>query len=374
MAKTLKTTTSSPTTDSIGTSQVSKVTTIAPEVTGPSSHSLFKPIRSRIRYIVSSSSLTSRNVTSTTTESTVGPVNRISTRVTTDKPSTSPLSSPSPSSSSKYVTNLPKMLPSAGTSTSTTPKAPTTQWNPEELHRIRVATSSSSKKNKANQAVTHAPSKLGNSGYNPFDDSGYGYGQDAEHLYPSRSTYAPYVYGSSNNLPDEDVNKKSSVLGILNRESINNWAKDVLTYFYAPLLVPAAISNALTNAPEGVEHETLFGRTVKSLKTFFAKPSSQVRKDTEFETVATATQATTSPPVSTSPVTTNSTSGLMVKLKNTGVKWYNKLISLPKVTFASLRRNSTQSTIYNGTDSAPHAKDFHGGNLNHHQFDEAVNE
>lgn len=348
----------------------SKVTTLAPEVTGPSTHTLFKPVRSRIRYIVSSSSLlNNRNVTSTTTDSSVAPVNKVSIATTL------------PSSNKKQV-NLSIRQPSktttvaTTTTATTTSKPPTTKWDPEEIHRIRVPTS---KNNKASQEVTHAPNKLSsNSGYNPFDDSGYGYGHDTEHLYPSRSTYAPYVYGSSNNLPEEEGVKKSPVLAILNREAINNWAKDVLTYFYAPFLVPAAISNALTNAPDGVEHETLFGRTVKSLKTFFAKP--QVRKDTGYESQAQQIQPPITSNSNSNSNNSTSTNGLISKLKNTGAKWYNKLITLPKVTIASLRKNSTVDSneySYNGTDVSSQSKELNSGgdgNLNYSNNDEAVNE
>lgn len=347
----------------------SPATTISPEVTGQSTFTTPRPIRSRIRYIISSASQRSKNSTTNAT-STTTEANRasIASSVTTTASSTTVAS---------------KLL------TTSTSKPPTTGWNIEEAHRVR---STSSSKSKNTQENTATPSKTFNSnlGYNPFDsNSGYGYGQHREqHINSIASTYAPYVYGSSNKYnnmkEDETSTKKTPALSsIVNREAINSWAKDFLAYLYAPFLIPAAITNAITNAPDGVEHETLFGKTMKSFKMIFAKP--QVRKDFEYESqessvtpeimstsvspapiVVTPSLASSSSSSSSSTViNSTSSAGLMSRLKNTSAKWYNKLLTLPKFTLATLKRNNLNSTINDETtDSTSHSKQStHDSNL-----------
>ena len=115
--------------------------------------------------------------------------------------------------------------------------------------------------------ATHAPY--------PFRDQYSAYLDQKEHLYPSRSTYAPYVYGSSSS--SQESKKKNLVMSMLDREMINNWAKDVLAYIAAPFMMPSAISNAITNIPNGLEVETFWGKIARSLKSALLKRSSEGR-------------------------------------------------------------------------------------------------
>ena len=109
--------------------------------------------------------------------------------------------------------------------------------------------------------ATHAPY--------PYDQYGMGHN---DHFYPAKSTYAPYVYGK-----DSEKSKKKTMLAIpkLDRELINTWAKEMMAYLAAPLLVPAAITNAFSNIPAGLETETLWGKIARSLRAAFLRRSEE---------------------------------------------------------------------------------------------------
>ena len=128
------------------------------------------------------------------------------------------------------------------------------------------------------KVATHAPWP-GDPGYNrathspyPFHRDQYGLGSDREHLYPSRSTYAPYVYGSSSGSHDA---KKKNVLSVFDKDTVNGWAKEIVAYLAAPFMMPSAISNAIGNIPSGLEAETLWGRIAKSLKSALNRRSEE---------------------------------------------------------------------------------------------------
>lgn len=84
------------------------------------------------------------------------------------------------------------------------------------------------------------------------------------------------MYGSSSS-SQESKKKNLNPLSILDREMINNWAKDVFAYFAAPFMVPSAISNAITNVPSGLEVETFWGKIARSLRSALLKRSSEGR-------------------------------------------------------------------------------------------------
>lgn len=89
--------------------------------------------------------------------------------------------------------------------------------------------------------------------------------------FPPRSTYAPYIYGSD---PDEESASKKKVVLALDRELITSWAKELMAYLAAPLLVPAAISNALQNTPPGLpDHASIWGKIVRSFRSVFLRRS-----------------------------------------------------------------------------------------------------
>lgn len=126
--------------------------------------------------------------------------------------------------------------------------------------------------------ATHAPWP-GDPGYNrathspyPFHRDQYGLNADREHLFPSRSTYAPYVYGSSSGSHDA---KKKNVLSVLDKDTVSGWAKEIVAYLAAPFMMPSAISNAIGNIPNGLEAETLWGRIAKSLKSALNRRSEE---------------------------------------------------------------------------------------------------
>lgn len=152
------------------------------------------------------------------------------------------------------------------TSSTSKPRATHAPWPGDDKYYGNSDSSYAAIINNHNKPMkaTHAPYSLRNQ-YSAYLDQN-------EHLYPSRSTYAPYVYGSSNNLSN-DAKKKNLVLSILDKEFINNWAKDVLAYFAAPFMMPSAISNAITNIPSGLEAETFWGKVARSLKSALLKRS-----------------------------------------------------------------------------------------------------
>jgi len=159
------------------------------------------------------------------------------------------------------------------TSSTAKPRATHAPWPGDERYGYGsdpIDKSYSAIINNHNRISSHSKVRATHSPY-PFRDQ-FSYLDQKEHLYPSRSTYAPYVYGSSN-----ESKKKNLVLSILDREMINNWAKDFLAYFAAPFMVPSAISNAITNIPAGIEVDTLWGRITKNLRSALLKRSSEER-------------------------------------------------------------------------------------------------
>ena len=152
------------------------------------------------------------------------------------------------------------------TSSTSKPRATHAPWPGDDKYYGNSDSSYAAIINNHNKPAraTHAPY--------PFRDQYSAYLDQNEHLYPSRSTYAPYVYGSSNNLSN-DAKKKNLVLSILDKEFINNWAKDVLAYLAAPFMMPSAISNAVTNIPSGLEAETFWGKIARSLRSALLKRS-----------------------------------------------------------------------------------------------------
>lgn len=115
--------------------------------------------------------------------------------------------------------------------------------------------------------ATHAPF--------PYRDQ-YGMSTEDQHMFPHRSKYSPYVYGSSSGSQNA---KKKNVLSVFDRETVNSWAKDIVAYLTAPFMMPSAIGNAISNVPSGLETETLWGRIAKSLKSALNRKSGEDRNE-----------------------------------------------------------------------------------------------
>lgn len=114
----------------------------------------------------------------------------------------------------------------------------------------------------------------------PYRDNYYSHLENSEHLYPSRSTYAPYVYGSSSS---QKAKRKSVISSIIDKEVVNNYVKDILAYFFAPFMVPGAVSNAMTT-PAGLEPETFWGKFSRNLRAAFLRRSSEERNGGDGQT------------------------------------------------------------------------------------------
>jgi len=118
----------------------------------------------------------------------------------------------------------------------------------------------------------------------PYRDNYYSHLENSEHLYPTRSTYAPYVYGSSSS---QKAKRKSVISSIIDKEVVNNYVKDIFAYLFAPFMVPGAVSNAITT-PAGLEAETFWGRFSRNLRAAFLKRSSEERHGGEGQASANA--------------------------------------------------------------------------------------
>ena len=160
------------------------------------------------------------------------------------------------------------------TTTTTTTAAPTTsrriathpQWpnDPTTRKPIKIATHAPWPGDPGFNRATHAPY--------PFHRNQFGLSAESEHLFPSRSTYAPYVYGSTSGSHDA---KKKNLLSVFDRETVNTWTKDIIAYLAAPFMMPSAISNAIGNIPSGLEADSLWGRIAKSVKSALNRRSEE---------------------------------------------------------------------------------------------------
>ena len=112
-------------------------------------------------------------------------------------------------------------------------------------------------KSKRKGSATHAPWP------SAYHDQ---YGQQNEHFFPAKSTYAPYVFG-------KDAQKKKKLIPfsvIPDKDMFASMAKDFVSYLAAPFYIPASISNAIST-PHGLQSESLWGKIARSLRAAFLK-------------------------------------------------------------------------------------------------------
>ena len=103
--------------------------------------------------------------------------------------------------------------------------------------------------------------------YGDTSGGGFGYSSSqSEHLFPTKSNYAPYVYGSDA--------KKKSILSILGRESINSWAKDFISYLTHPFASGPGAGNTSSSSEST---DSMIARVLKTLKAALNKRSGEER-------------------------------------------------------------------------------------------------
>ena len=199
----------------------------------------------------------SSSTTTTTTTPRTTTTQRTTTAPTTKKPASVRSATRAPEVTSKpRATHAPGLDPyaahdpmNANYKYKTATHAP---WDPYAAHDPKNT------RNKQRKTATHAPWP------SMYNDQ---YGQQNEHFFPAKSTYAPYVYGKD----PQKAKKKLIPFSVLDKDIFTNLAKDFVSYLAAPFLMPSAIANAVTNAPAGLETETLWGKIARSLKSAFLK-------------------------------------------------------------------------------------------------------
>lgn len=200
------------------------------------------------------------------------PARRNSKTSKTETPSTTTTIKSTTSTTKKPSVKIATHAPWPGDST-VKPRATHAPWDPYAAHdpknaqKIKVATHApwdpyaahDPKNSKRKNAATHAPWP------SMYHDQ---YGQQNEHFFPAKSTYAPYVYGKD----PQKAKKKLIPFSVLDKDVFTNLAKDFVSYLAAPFLVPAAITNAVSNQPPGLETgESLWGKIARSLRAVLLK-------------------------------------------------------------------------------------------------------